>query len=68
MEWGGQIDYIEFPQHLKGSYQDYTCADLSNLRGIGYDAEFAALETGIPNYLSQLGQKRATTSIGEGLL
>jgi ADP-L-glycero-D-manno-heptose 6-epimerase len=25
----GEIEYIDFPEHLKGKYQDYTCADMS---------------------------------------
>jgi ADP-L-glycero-D-manno-heptose 6-epimerase len=25
----GEIEYIDFPDHLKGKYQDYTCADMS---------------------------------------
>jgi ADP-L-glycero-D-manno-heptose 6-epimerase len=24
----GEIEYIDFPDHLKGKYQDYTCADM----------------------------------------
>lgn len=24
----GEIEYIDFPEHLKGKYQDYTCADM----------------------------------------
>ena len=25
---GGEIEMIPFPDHLKGKYQDYTCADM----------------------------------------
>ena len=25
----GEIEYIDFPDHLKGKYQDYTCANMS---------------------------------------
>jgi ADP-L-glycero-D-manno-heptose 6-epimerase len=25
-KYGGEIDYIPFPTHLVGKYQDYTCA------------------------------------------
>jgi len=25
----GEIEYIDFPEHLKGKYQDYTCADMN---------------------------------------
>jgi ADP-L-glycero-D-manno-heptose 6-epimerase len=24
----GEIVYIDFPEHLKGKYQDYTCSDM----------------------------------------
>jgi ADP-L-glycero-D-manno-heptose 6-epimerase len=24
----GEVEYIDFPEHLKGKYQDYTCADM----------------------------------------
>jgi len=26
MKYNGEIEYIPFPEHLKGKYQDYTCA------------------------------------------
>ena len=29
---GGEIEYIPFPEHLKGKYQTYTCADMSWLK------------------------------------
>jgi ADP-L-glycero-D-manno-heptose 6-epimerase len=45
------IKYIEFPQHLVGSYQNFTQADLSNLRSVGYDHDFLTLEEGISDYL-----------------
>jgi len=25
----GEIEYIDFPEHLKGKYQTYTCADMN---------------------------------------
>jgi ADP-L-glycero-D-manno-heptose 6-epimerase len=34
----GQIEYIPFPEHLKGSYQSYTQADMNKLREAGYNA------------------------------
>ena len=34
----GRIQYIPFPEHLKGSYQSYTQADLTGLRAAGYAA------------------------------
>ena len=33
----GMVEYIDFPDALKGKYQSYTCADISLLREAGYD-------------------------------
>lgn len=51
---GGGIDYIPFPDHLKGRYQSFTQADISALRAAGYDAPFMNVETGVPAYLDWL--------------
>jgi ADP-L-glycero-D-manno-heptose 6-epimerase len=50
----GQIEYIPFPQHLKGAYQNYTQADISALRAAGYDAPFHSVEEGVAKYLDWL--------------
>ena len=50
----GRIEYIPFPEHLKGSYQSYTQADLSGLRAAGYSAPFIPIEEGVPRYLDAL--------------
>lgn len=50
----GHIDYIPFPEHLKGAYQSYTQADISGLRHIGYDKEFASVKEGVSKYLDWL--------------
>jgi len=47
----GRIQYIPFPEHLKGSYQSYTQADLAGLRAAGYDGAFTPIEEGVPRYL-----------------
>ena len=36
----GMIQYIDFPQALRGKYQSFTQADVSALREAGYDAPF----------------------------
>ena len=51
---GGGIDYIPFPDHLKGRYQSYTEADMSTLRSAGYTTPFMNVETGVPRYLDWL--------------
>lgn len=50
----GRIEYIPFPEHLKGRYQSFTEADLSALRRAGYGGEFMRVEQGIPRYLDWL--------------
>jgi len=53
---GGGIDYIPFPEHLKGRYQSFTEADMSALRKAGYDRPFMDVETGVPRYLDWLSR------------
>ncbi|MEZ6187964.1 MAG: ADP-glyceromanno-heptose 6-epimerase, partial [Planctomycetota bacterium] len=43
----GEVNYIPFDPALRGRYQSFTEADLTNLRGAGYDAEFTSLEDGV---------------------
>ncbi|MFI2819113.1 ADP-glyceromanno-heptose 6-epimerase [Vreelandella piezotolerans] len=50
----GEIDYIPFPQELKGRYQSYTRADISQLRAAGCDVEFKTVAQGVKAYLEWL--------------
>ncbi len=50
----GTISYIPFPEHLKGAYQSFTQADLSNLREAGYTKEFSTVQQGVSDYLNKL--------------
>ena len=50
----GKIRYIPFPDHLKGAYQSFTQADLSQLRKAGCDVDFRPVEEGVKDYLDQL--------------
>lgn len=50
----GEINYIPFPEHLKGAYQSFTQADLSNLREAGYTKEFSSVQQGVADYLNKL--------------
>lgn len=50
----GKIEYIPFPDHLKGCYQSFTEANISALRSVGYDAPFKTVEEGVHDYLDQL--------------
>ncbi len=49
-----KIEYIPFPDNLKGSYQAYTEARIDNLRSIGYSKELTLLEQGVERYLAKL--------------
>ncbi|MBU2678399.1 MAG: ADP-glyceromanno-heptose 6-epimerase [Gammaproteobacteria bacterium] len=50
----GKVRYIPFPDHLKGAYQSFTQADLTQLRESGCDVEFRPVEDGVKHYLDQL--------------
>lgn len=54
----GQIEYIEFPEKLKGRYQAYTQADLTQLRAAGYDKPFKTVAEGVADYLAWLNRSR----------
>ena len=50
----GVIQYIPFPEDLRGRYQSHTQADISALRATGYDAPFLTVEQGVPRYIQKL--------------
>ncbi len=50
----GELQYIPFPDHLKGSYQSYTQADISRLREAGYNNDFLTVEQGVTRYMETL--------------
>jgi ADP-L-glycero-D-manno-heptose 6-epimerase len=52
----GEIEYIPFPDHLKGRYQSFTQADISLLRAIGYSDEFKTVEQGVKAYLDTINE------------
>ncbi|MDR2677934.1 MAG: ADP-glyceromanno-heptose 6-epimerase [Zoogloeaceae bacterium] len=52
----GLLEYIPFPDALKGKYQAHTQADLTRLRAAGYDAPFASVEEGISRYVQWLNR------------
>ena len=51
----GAIEYIPFPDALRGKYQCFTQADLSALRAAGCDHVFADVATGVSSYMQTLG-------------
>jgi ADP-L-glycero-D-manno-heptose 6-epimerase len=50
----GLIQYIPFPDALRGKYQCYTQADLTALRAAGCDHAFADVATGVGRYMAAL--------------
>jgi ADP-L-glycero-D-manno-heptose 6-epimerase len=50
----GEIEYIPFPDYLRGRYQSFTEADMSALRRLGYDRPFRPVEEGVPLYMDWL--------------
>ncbi len=53
----GSIEYIEFPEHLKGSYQSFTEADTEKLLSAGYAGGFTSLEDGVRDYMNRLNHQ-----------
>lgn len=49
----GIIEYIPFPDALKGKYQSFTQADISRLRDAGYEAPLATVEEGVSQYVAK---------------
>jgi ADP-L-glycero-D-manno-heptose 6-epimerase len=47
----GILEYIPFPEALKGKYQSFTQADVSQLRSKGYREEFLTVEQGVSRYV-----------------
>jgi ADP-L-glycero-D-manno-heptose 6-epimerase len=48
------IEYIPFPDALKGKYQSYTEANMTSLREAGYDAPFLEIEEGVAHYVAEM--------------
>ncbi|MBX3588206.1 MAG: ADP-glyceromanno-heptose 6-epimerase [Ramlibacter sp.] len=49
------IEYVAFPDALRGKYQCYTQADLGRLRAAGCDHAFCDVQTGVARYIDTLG-------------
>jgi len=53
----GLIEYIPFPEALRGKYQSYTQADIGALRDSGYVEPFLTVEQGTAKYVEQMVKK-----------
>jgi ADP-L-glycero-D-manno-heptose 6-epimerase len=51
------VEYIPFPESLKGKYQSFTQADMTALRRAGYKKDFLTVEEGVGRYISRLAEK-----------
>lgn len=51
------IEFIEMPDNLKNSYQNYTCAEMDKLKKAGYNGKFHSLENGVKDYICNYLQK-----------
>jgi ADP-L-glycero-D-manno-heptose 6-epimerase len=52
----GKVQYIPFPENLKGRYQSFTEADMSALRTAGCDHKFMTVEQGVAKYMQWLNK------------
>jgi len=52
----GLVEYVPFPDALRGKYQCYTQADLTALRATGCDHIFVDVQTGVAKYVQWLAK------------
>jgi len=53
------IEYVAFPEALKGKYQSFTEANLANLRSAGYSEHFLTVEEGVARYIPWIAADHA---------
>ncbi|WP_114972996.1 ADP-glyceromanno-heptose 6-epimerase [Rhodoferax ferrireducens] len=53
----GLIEYVPFPDALRGKYQCYTQADLTALRATGCDHSFADVQSGVSKYVQWMASQ-----------
>ncbi|EIC83675.1 ADP-glyceromanno-heptose 6-epimerase [Serratia sp. M24T3] len=53
----GAVETIPFPEKLKGRYQSFTQADMTQLRGAGYDKPFKTVAEGVAEYMAWLNRQ-----------
>ncbi len=52
------IEYYDMPESLRKRYQSFTEADITKLRGAGYNKKFYTLEEGVKEYVGFLKDRR----------
>ena len=55
----GHVEYIPFPEHLRGHYQSFTEADISRLRTAGFDKKFHTVAEGVKKYRDAIATSAA---------
>lgn len=53
------IEFVPTPEDIRDKYQYFTEADMTKLKGIGYNREFTSLENGIRDYVQNYLSKGA---------
>ncbi|VFP83319.1 ADP-glyceromanno-heptose 6-epimerase [Candidatus Erwinia haradaeae] len=56
------LEYMPFPHHLKGFYQEFTQANLTKLRSVGYNQPFKTISEGIIEYIGWLNHKTSISA------
>jgi ADP-L-glycero-D-manno-heptose 6-epimerase len=56
----GLIEYIDFPDDLRGKYQCHTRADLTRLRRAGCELKFVDVATGVRHYMEWLAGEQVS--------
>ncbi|WP_332814451.1 ADP-glyceromanno-heptose 6-epimerase [Ramlibacter sp.] len=54
----GLLEYVPFPDALRGKYQSYTQADLAALREAGCEHAFADVQSGVAQYMAALSPQQ----------
>jgi ADP-L-glycero-D-manno-heptose 6-epimerase len=54
----GLLEYVPFPDALRGKYQCFTQADLTALRATGCDHAFVDVQTGVDRYVQWLAKQK----------
>ena len=52
------VEYIKFPETLKGRYQCYTLANMNAIKSFGFDLKFLSLNKGVAKYIQKLKAKQ----------
>ena len=52
------VEYIKFPETLKGRYQCYTLANMNAIKSFGFDIKFLSLNKGVAKYIQKLKAKQ----------